>query len=60
MNVDVFPNPSKQKVPARLKYKAVVKPAGKVTSAIYLGIGYGSTKAAARRRAVADYRKKHK
>jgi len=60
MEIHIFPNPSRQKVPARLKYKAVVVPAGKITSAKYLGIGYGPTKAAAKRKAMADYRKTHK
>ena len=60
MQVEVFPNPSKQKVPDRLKYKAVASSMGEITSARYLGIGYGSTKAIAKSRAVADYKKKHK
>ena len=60
MNVRVFPNPSAHKVPARLRYKAVASPPWPVKSSLReLGIGYGSTKEAAKKRAVAEYKKKH-
>ena len=60
MKVEVFKNPSLRKVPVRLKYKAYAYHIGQRSSSRWDGIGYGSTRAIARKRAIDDYKRKHR